>query len=80
MRIFDVDNDQALSNVVLYLKNEEAKELLDSLTSLIGDGDFSAHSHITDLEFEHELTVVLYDEQKMDSLNERSKKIILTDT
>jgi len=79
MRIFDTNADTTLNDIVLYLKLEEAKELYDSIGILLKKGDFNDHAHIDDASYEHEVTVVLYDEQKTESLSERSKKIVLDD-
>ena len=79
MRILNSDFDTAIKNVILYLKPEEAKELYDSLGVLLKNNNFSEHIHINDVDFEHEVTMLLYDEKQMDSLNERSKKIIIED-
>jgi hypothetical protein len=46
---------------------------------LLQDDDFENHAHIDDESFEHETTVVLYDERNIESLSERSKKVILED-
>ena len=80
MRILDIDADTAIKNILLYLKVGEAKELYDSIGTLLRKNDFSDHEHIDDASFEHEVTIVLYDEQYMGSLSERSKKIILEDS
>ena len=79
MRILDVDNNIAINNTTLYLRIEEAKELYDSIGALLKANDFSEHIHINDASYEHEITIVLYDEQQMGSLSERSQKIILKD-
>jgi len=79
MRILDITADTAIKNIVLYLKPEEAKDLYASLGALLNRNDFNNHEHIDDATYEHEITVVLYDEQNIESLNERSKKIILQD-
>ena len=76
MRIFDADTDKTLKDVTLYLKYEEAKELYDSIGSLLEKKSFDEHEHINDATYEREITVLLYDEQHVESLNERSKKII----
>ena len=76
IRILDVNTDKAIRNIVLYLKIEEAREVYDSLGMLLKENDFGAHAHINDESYEHELTVVLYDEQNMSSLSKRSIEII----
>ena len=80
MRIYDLGTDRAIKNVTLYLKPEEAKELRDSIGSLLEHNNFSLHHHIADVSFEHEITVLLYDESNTGTLRERSKQIIVHDT
>jgi len=79
MRILDVDNNSAIRKVILYLKIEEARELYSSIGMLLKECDYQNHSHVSDATYEHEVTVLLYDEHHMKSLNERSKRIILED-
>jgi len=79
MRILDTNSDTAIKNIILYLKAEEAKELYDSIGALLKENDLKDHAHVDDAAFEHEVTVVLYDERKVELLNERSKEIILKD-
>ena len=79
MRILDTNTDIALKNIILYLRAEEAKDLHDSIGVMLENKDYHYHDHVNDATFEHEVTVVLYDEQQMESLNERSKEIILKD-
>ena len=77
MRILDTDTNLASKNIILYLKPEEAKELYDSIGALLAKNNYNTHSHIADKDFDHEVTVVLYNEQQMETLNERSKQLIL---
>lgn len=79
MRIFDYKNDKALKDVTLFLKLNEAKELLSSLKDLVSSEDVTRHHHVNDDSYQHEITVTLYDENKLSSFSERSKKIIKED-
>ena len=79
MRILDTDTNLASKNIVLYLKLEEAKELYDSIGLLLKENSYNTHLHITDESFDHEVTVLLYDEHQVETLNERSKQLILED-
>jgi hypothetical protein len=79
LRILDVENDKALNDVTLYLTISEAKELLGDLQDLINKFGRNEHAHINDTEFNHELTLVLYDEQNLVGFDERSKKLIKED-
>ena len=79
MRIFDCDADKSIKTIILYLKIEEAIELYDSLNTLTKRNELTDHTHINDSTFEHEITISLYDEQKIDMLNDKSKEIILNE-
>ena len=79
MRILDTNANTAIKNVILFLEVKEAKELYDSIGMLLKENNFAYHAHIDDTSYEHEVTVVLYDAQHMESLSERSKKTILED-
>ena len=76
MRILDMNTDLPLKDIVLYLTKNEAKELYDALTDLLLEGGAGKHAHINDIDYEHELTVLVYDEGNIEHLNERSKRII----
>ena len=77
MRILDFDNNLALKSVVLYLRKEEAEELSSSIKDLILAEEDKNHSHVNDITYEHEITVVLYDDKNLESLNKRSQDLIL---
>lgn len=79
MRILDDDNNKALDNVIIYLEMDEAKQLAAYLRDLITKNDPTQHHHTNDSTYKHEITVVIYDENKLDSLDERSKKLIRED-
>jgi len=74
-----MSNDAALDNVILCLRIHEAKELYDLIGILLESNDFNRHEHVNDASYEHEFTVLLYDEQQTDLYNERMKKLILDD-
>ena len=77
MRILDMNTDLPLKDITLYLTKNEAKELHDALTELLVEGGVGRHAHINDIDYEHELTVLVYDEENINYLNERSKRINL---
>lgn len=78
MRIYDEDKDKAIENISIFLTIEEAKEMIDTLEGLLIEGKKTAtHSHLNDDNFEHEITVTIYDQKKLDGLHERIKKLIL---
>lgn len=79
MRVLDLAEDRAVKNVVLYLKKNEAKELYDSLGSLLSSNKPGDHQHVDDEDYSHEITVVLYGDGGEDLLNERSRLLIAED-
>jgi hypothetical protein len=78
MRILDADNNKALKNINLYLTIEEAKEMLGDLENLIRNHDKNEHTHINDSEYEREIRLMLYNINKLDGFDERSKKLIIS--
>ncbi|WP_047153642.1 hypothetical protein [Aneurinibacillus tyrosinisolvens] len=79
MRLLDNDTSKSLRNVILYLKLEEANELKADLERLIDSFGNNEHVHINDLNFNHEITVVLYNESNLKGFDERSIKLIKED-
>ena len=79
MRILALDDDKGIKEAIIYLKINEAKELLGALKQLILKNDLSQHYHISDSAYKHEITVVLYDEKNINMLNKRSQKLIEED-
>lgn len=79
MRILDQGSNKAIKNVILYLTIEEASELKDDLESLISTYKSNEHTHINDLQYTHEITIAIYDENNLDGFDERSKEVILLD-
>ena len=78
MRLLDSDSDKSLDRVVIYLTKLEAKELIDSLESLL-DSPLGNHNHISSNDYKKEVTVCIYDEKFLEDFSERSKKLILED-
>lgn len=79
MRILDTENDKALKDINIYLTRGEAQELLDDLTAMLETDEKAYHVHVNDLQYEHELTLAIYDEEDISSFDERSKKLIQND-
>jgi|LSQX01.1.fsa_nt_gb hypothetical protein len=79
MRILDQDTNKATKNVLLLLTQSEAAELRDDLNRMLSLNRESDHSHISDLEYEHEITVAIYGNDKINSFDERTKMLIEND-
>ena len=78
MRLLDGDSDKSLDEVFIYLTKLEAKELVDSLESLLAS-TIGNHNHISSNDYKKEITVCIYDEKILEGFSERSKKLILED-
>ncbi|WP_027399782.1 hypothetical protein [Anaerovorax odorimutans] len=76
MRILDTENDKALKDINIYLTRVEVHELFDDLKAMLETSSQEHHVHINDLQYEHEITFALYDEEDVSSFDERSKILI----
>ena len=81
MRILNQNDDKPLNDVLIVLKKEEASELIDTVRSLLElkNNQSYRHEHINDEKYEHELTVVIYDQDDNDGFSERIKMLISRD-
>ena len=79
MRILNQDDDKAVKNVLLMLTMGEAAELKDDLERLLSKKVPNDHSHVNDLEYEHELSISIYDENNIEEFDDRTKKLIMQD-
>jgi len=79
MRIYNLDSDEKVNKVILYLTPDEAQEIKHALEQIISDNKKYHHKHILDSECKREITVCIYKENDLSSFDERSKKLILYD-
>jgi hypothetical protein len=77
MRIYNHDEDSTCDNVTIYLTNMEAKELYDDLASLM-EQPLNNHAHISSEDHQREVTICIYDKDKLDGFDDRSKEILST--
>lgn len=78
MRILDEISNKSLENVILYLTFPEALELRDSLNDLL-EKPLNNHAHVSNEDFQKELTVCIYNVDNLEGFNERSVDLILND-
>ncbi len=78
MRILDEISNKSLEKVILYLTFSEALELRDSLNDLL-EKPVNNHAHISNEDFQKELTVCIYDVNNLKNFNKRSVDLILND-
>jgi len=79
MYILDEVSDKSLERVVVYLTHSEALELKDSLEDLLKK-PLANHAHISDENFQKELTVCIYDVNNLKGFNKRSIDLIMNDS
>ncbi|MDL2225932.1 hypothetical protein LJC20_07075 [Eubacteriales bacterium OttesenSCG-928-M02] len=79
MRILNEDNNSAIKNLTILLEYHEATELFDSLSAMIKDCQKHEHEHINDKEYEHEITIAIYDENNISTFNPRMVQLIKED-
>ena len=79
MRIFDQDRNKTLKNIILCLTFEEAMELKESLETVMKNKSHTTHEHVNDSEYEHEITVTLYNDENLYGFNSRLLKVIKKD-
>ena len=77
MRILDENSDKKLDRVILYLTEDEAKEMKESLEFLLCEQH--QHSHISSESFDKEVTISIYKNENLSSFDERSRKLIIYD-
>lgn len=78
MHILDRDSDKALGSVILYLTNAEALELRYGLNDLL-EKPLNNHTHVSDENYQRELTACIYDLKNLEGFNKRSVTLILHD-
>lgn len=76
MRILNNDTNVPLESITIYLKKDEAIELMMTLEDLLNSEKNAEHSHVNDLEYTHEITVTIYDDDNLNGFDQRSKKLI----
>lgn len=78
MFILDEMSDESLSNIILYLTSAEAIELRDSFKLLI-EKPIVNHSHVTNTNYDSEITLCIYDKDDLTDFDQRSIDLITKD-
>lgn len=77
MRFLNQENGQSMNDILVLMTYQEACEIRDDLERLILSNKLNDHSHISDAEYKHELTLSIYSENNLDGYQENIKKLIL---
>ncbi len=79
MRLFDQEKKKSIADILLLLTSEEASELRDELERLLTESKENNHGHISDSSFTKEITISIYDANKIEGFSHRIKKLIIED-
>lgn len=78
MRLLNDDSDEKLDNISIFLTKEEALQLKSYLVQML-ENKTMHHAHLNSSDFKKEVTVCIYDEDKMPSLHPRVIKLLQED-
>jgi len=79
MRILDQESDKAIKKILLLLTPSEASELKNDLERMLSEKKFGDHSHICDINYEHEVTISIYEDGNTDAFNNRINRLLNED-
>ena len=79
MRLLDQEKGIVINDLLVLLTLEESCELRDELNRLISKKTKNNHSHVSNIEFTKEITISIYEFNKLDGFSERVKKLIVED-
>jgi hypothetical protein len=78
MRILDDELSKKLDSVTLFLTRSELKQLIGYAEQLL-EKPSADHYHLSNEDYQKEITLCIYDAEKTDNLSPRIKKLILED-
>ena len=78
MRILDDKSDKKLDTVTLFLTQEEALQLRSDLDQLLAKPQLH-HTHLSSENYQKEITVCVYDGEKLQGFHPRAIKLIKED-
>ncbi|MDQ2985518.1 MAG: hypothetical protein M3R13_02195 [Armatimonadota bacterium] len=76
MRIHDSQNDTVTNNLILFLTEKEATQLIGALEQVLDDDSPGNHSHVHDKDYTHEITVTIARPSKLHQYDKRSQEIL----
>ena len=78
MKIYDHENKKELESVTLFLTPDESLELASGAKDL-SENPHKHHLHISNKNYNREITVAVYTNENIGHFNEESRRIILGD-
>jgi hypothetical protein len=76
--MLDEERDVACNRLTVFLTRDETTQLRDTLEILLAG--HHQHEHVASDDFQKEITVCLYDPSNLGGLDERSRRLIRSDT
>lgn len=78
MIILDEESKKSLSDIIVLLKEEEAKQLIECLEGLLSNVSRDEHYHFNNDNYSKEIKLALYDANgNIDHFSEECKKLII---
>jgi hypothetical protein len=79
MHILDDETDKKLNCITIFLTKNEAQQLFGYAKQLLEELSSSDHYHLSSEDYQKEITICLYDTNKLEGFNPRVQKLILQD-
>lgn len=76
MRIHDIQNDTVTNNLILFLTEKEATQLIGALEQVLDDDSPGNHAHVNDKQYTHEITITIPRPGKLNEYDNRSQEIL----
>ncbi len=75
MRIFNINKNESIDEVLLLLTKDEASELRDELDRLLNSEIDVDHGHISEDSFDREITISIYNSNRIKYYHPDIKKL-----
>ena len=79
MRIYDDRTGRRLSGVTLILTESQIAQFQSFLENLLKSNEDGDHSHLSNEDYQKEITLCVYDPSKLSNFSSRVRKLIVED-
>jgi hypothetical protein len=77
--MLDETSNQSVKNLTLLLEKTEAIQLIGYLEDLVSGESPNEHFHLNDTSYTKEITLALYEDERLDGFSDRYKLLIAED-
>lgn len=77
MFILDEDSDKSVNCITVLLNKNEVQQLLGYAKRLLENPSASEHYHLSNEDYQKEITLCMYDREEIDRLHPRMKKLVV---